>query len=102
MNVKDTTGIFEVTNDDTGETERYERINEVKNPYDAAVLVISGTIEDGQAAPSKTKPGKLEYWDYWREVTIGESPATKKQFLFVEMNSETGWFQIWQGEEFFL
>lgn len=100
--VKDTTGVFEVTDDDTGETVRYERINEVKDPYEAAVLLISETTEDAKAAPSKTKLVKLEYWDYWRDVPIGEGPATKKQFLFVELNSDTGWFQIWQGEEFFL
>lgn len=100
--VKDATGIFEVTNDDTGETERYERINQVKDAYEAAVLVVSETTEDGKAPPKQAKPSKLEYWDYWRETAIGEGPATKKQFLFVEINSATGWFQIWQGEEFFL
>ena len=100
--VKDTTGTFEVTNDDTEEIERFERINEVKDSYEVAVLVISGTTEKGKAAPNKAKPAKLEYWDYWREVPIAEGPATKKQFLFVEMNCDTGWFQIWRGEEFFL
>ena len=24
-----------------------------------------------------------------------------KEFVFVEMNSDTGWFQIWRGREFF-
>lgn len=100
--LKDPSGVFEVKDDDTGEAARYERINEVKDPYAAVVLVVSATTDDGKAAPNKAKAAKLEYWDYWRETTIGEGPATKKQFIFVEMNSDTGWFQIWQGEEFFL
>ena len=100
--VKDTTGVFDVTDDETGGSERFERINAVEDPYEAAVLVISGTTEDGKAAPGKSKPAKLEYWDYWRDAAISEGAATKKRFLFVELNADTGWFQIWIGEEFFL
>lgn len=100
--VKDTTGLFEITDDDTGATERYQRINDVKDSYEAAVLLITGTTEDGKAQPGKAKPMKLEYWDYWRDAPIGDGPATKKEFVFVEMNSDTGWIQIWRGEEIFL
>lgn len=100
--VNDTTGVFEITDDDSGQTEHYTRINEVTGSYETAVLAVAGTAEDGKAQPDKAQPMKLEYWDYWREVPIGESSATKKQFLFIEMNSDTGWFQLWRGEEFFL
>jgi hypothetical protein len=100
--VKDTTGVFEVTDDKTGATEKYTRINDVKDSYEAAVMVVTGTNDDGTAPPGKISAAKIEYWDYWREVAMSGSQTTKKQFLFVEMNSETGWFQLWQGEEFFL
>ena len=43
---------------------------------------------------------KIEYWDYWRDVDIGGG-NTAKEFVFVELNSDTGWFQIWRGREFF-
>lgn len=98
--LKDTTGIFEVRDNDSGTVETYSRINDLKDPYDAAVMVITGTTEGGKAPPGKVTSEKLEYWDYWREIEIGGG-KTAKQYAFVEMNSDTGWFQIWRGTEFF-
>ncbi|MDB6067231.1 MAG: hypothetical protein JWR26_3439 [Pedosphaera sp.] len=99
--VKDTTGVFEITDDKTGDKETYTRINDVKESYEAALLIITATTEDGKAPAGTTKAAKLEYWDYWRDIDIGDGKSAK-QFLFVEMDSATGWFQIWRGAEFFL
>jgi hypothetical protein len=98
--VKDTTGIFKITEDKTGEEETYCRINDLREPYEAAVLVVAATTPDGKGAPGKVSPAKLEYWDYWRDADIGGG-KTAKEFVFVEMNSDTGWFQIWRAREFF-
>ena len=98
--VKDTTGIFETTDDATNVTDTFSRINDLRDPYEAAVLVIKETTSDGHAAPGTSSHMTLEYWDYWRDIEIGGG-NTAKEFLFVEMNSETGWFQIWRGREFF-
>lgn len=100
--VRDTTGLFEISDDDSSATYQYSRINNVRNSYEAAVMKITGTVEDGKASPKKVAPMKLEYWDYWRDAAVADGPATKKQFLFVELNADSGWFQIWLGEEFFL
>ena len=96
--LKDDSGIFEVTDDKSGESQTFSRINEMRTSYEAAVLVIPETTPEGKAA--KTSPLKCEYWDYWRDIPIGES-KTGKEFLFAEMNSDSGWFQIWRGREFF-
>jgi len=98
--VKDTTGLFKVTEDKSGAEEKFSRINELRESYQAAVLVVSGTTPDGKAATGKVSPVKVEYWDYWRDADIGGG-KTAKEFVFVEMNSDTGWFQIWRGREFF-
>jgi hypothetical protein len=98
--VKDTTGLFKVTDDKSGAEAIFSRINDVRESYQAAVLVVSGTTPDGKAAPGKASPAKVEYWDYWRDADIGAG-KTAKEFVFVEMNSDTGWFQIWRGREFF-
>ncbi len=98
--VKDDTGRFEATDDDAGVTDTFERINDLRTSYDAAVLVVSGTTDDGKAPPAQVAHAKVEYWDYWRDADIGGG-NTQKEFLFVEMNKETGWFQIWRGREFF-
>jgi hypothetical protein len=98
--VKDDTGIFEVEDDKTGKKETFTRINDLKESYDAAVLVVKETTADGKAAGGKTQAQKIEYWDYWRDVQLGRG-NTAKEFVFVELNSDTGWFQIWRGREFF-
>jgi len=98
--VKDTTGIFEITDDKSGEKETFTRINDLRESYEAAVLVVTETTPDGKAATGKATPVKLDYWDYWRDQDIGQG-KTAKEFVFVELNSDTGWFQIWRGREFF-
>jgi hypothetical protein len=98
--VKDATGLFKVTEDKTGAETTFARINDLRESYQAAVLVVSETTPDGKAATGKVSPAKIEYWDYWRDADIGGG-KTAKEFIFVEMNSDTGWFQIWRGREFF-
>ena len=96
--VRDSSGTFEVKDDESGDTATFSRINELREAYEAAVLVISETTPDGKAARGKTSAVKLEYWDYWRDLDVA---AGRKEFLFVEMNCDTGWFQIWRGREFY-
>jgi hypothetical protein len=98
--VKDATGLFKVTDDKTGAETTFARINDLRESYQAAVLVVSETTPDGKGATGKVSPAKIEYWDYWRDADIGGG-KTAKEFIFVEMNSDTGWFQIWRGREFF-
>jgi hypothetical protein len=98
--VKDTTGLFKMTDDKSGVEETFSRINDLRESYQAAVLVVSETTPDGKGATGKVSPVKVEYWDYWRDADIGGG-KTAKEFVFVEMNSDTGWFQIWRGREFF-
>jgi hypothetical protein len=98
--VKDTTGLFKMTDDKSGAEETFSRINNLRESYQAAVLVVSETTPDGKGATGKVSPVKVEYWDYWRDADIGGG-KTAKEFVFVEMNSDTGWFQIWRGREFF-
>jgi hypothetical protein len=98
--VKDTTGVFEISDDDSGEKFTFNRINDLRESYQAAVLVVGETTPDGKALINKSSPVKIEYWDYWRDADIGGG-KTVKEFVFVEMNSDTGWFQIWRGREYF-
>jgi len=98
--VKDDTGIFEVKDDASGAVETFRRVNGLRESYEAAVLVATETNAEGKAPPARTSAAKIEYWDYSRETETGGG-KTAKEFLFVEMNSDTGWFQIWRGREFF-
>src|ERR1039458_7547894 len=51
--VKDTTGLFKVTDDKSGAEATFSRINDVRDSYQAAVLVVSGTTPDGKGEPGK-------------------------------------------------
>src|SRR5205823_3508535 len=64
--LKDTTGTFEVKDDKSGATDTFSRINEARDSYEAAVLVVAETTPDGKAVNGKATPVRLEYWDYWR------------------------------------
>jgi hypothetical protein len=98
--VKDTAGLFKVTEHRSGAEETFSRINDLRESYQAVVLVVAETTADGQGVAGKVSPAKVEYWDYWRDADIGGG-KTAKEFVFVEQNSDTGWFQIWRGREFF-
>lgn len=96
--VNDDSKKFNVTDDKTNTTDEYWRINDVSGSYKCDVLVIKGLTADGTADEKSVSRTTVEYWDYWRE-TKDEASLPFKQFVFVNMNSTTGWFQIWKGEE---
>lgn len=98
--VKDDTGVFEMNDEVSGASETFRRINDLRESYLAAVLVVGETTPDGKAVSAKVSPLQIEYWDFWRDADLVDG-ATAKEFVFVEMNRETGWFQIWRGREFF-
>lgn len=85
--VVDTTKKFEVLENGVC-TERYFRINDVQDSYKADLKVVHNKLTNRQ----------VEYWDYWREIkNVASQEFT--QFLFIEMDCESGWFQMWQGVE---
>lgn len=98
--LKDTTGLFEVTDDQSGVKETFSRLNGLLESYPAAVLGVAETTPDGKALPAKSSALKIEYWDSSREVALGGGKSAR-EFLFVEMNSDSGWCQLWRGREFF-
>lgn len=91
--VTDKTKLFEVSLDGVC-TERYYRINDVQDPYRPTVTVV----KEGDKDTEDLQKLNLEYWDYWREEK-DEGGTLFSQFLFVEMNKDDGWFQIWRGQE---
>jgi hypothetical protein len=95
--VTDTTRKFEVI--ENGQvTEEYWRINDVTSSYKAKVSVLKDENKDGRLDEDEVEKMELEYWDYWRDTT-DEVGQPLRQYLFVEMNSANGWFQIWRGHE---
>jgi hypothetical protein len=95
--VKARTGIFQIT--ENGEVkEEFTRINDVRGSYKATVTIIRDDNQDRRVTSDEIEKRRLEYWDYWREISDDAGqPVT--EFLFVEMDTEDGWFEIWRGKE---
>ncbi len=95
--LKDDTGKFQML--DNGQvTAEFFRINDVREPYRARVTVVADTDHDKKVGRDEVGHAELEYWDYARQTTTPAGlPAV--EYLFVEMDKETGWFQIWRGGE---
>ncbi len=95
--VTDDTKKFQVL-EDGKVTEEFYRINDVTGSYKSQVVIVEDADHDKQASPDEVAREEIEYWDYWRETKEGNGPAFN-EFLFVEMNTGNGWFQLWRGRE---
>jgi len=78
-------GILEIKDDQGQILARYERLHGLRDPYRADVLVLAA---DGQR--------RHESYDYW---DFGRNQDGRDEFYFVEMNAETGMFQMWRAVE---
>jgi hypothetical protein len=95
--VNDTTRKFQVLQDGRV-TEEFVRVNAITEPYRAEVALMRDTNHDGTVDRDEVEISRLEYWDYWREDR-SEAGLPVRQYLFVEKDADTGWFQIWRGHE---
>jgi hypothetical protein len=83
------------TNEDGVETGRYWRIVEGVGSYKTTAKIVTDKNENTEDPFGKLS---VEYWDYWREFK-DEAGADTKEYLFVEMEKENGFFTIWKGLE---
>jgi hypothetical protein len=95
--VNDTTKKFQVL--ENGQVqEEYVRIHDVGHSYKAVVAVVKDANQDKKVKKDEVERLRLEYWDYGREVKDAAGQPLR-QYLFVEMDRDNGWFQIWRGHE---
>jgi hypothetical protein len=92
--VRDDTGKFVVDDAEARLHEEYWRVEDVRQSYHANVTKLHRESKD--SAP-QVSHSHLEYWDYWRDTEVDGVKVT--QYLYVEMDADTGWFQIWRGME---
>ena len=84
----DNTGKFQIDYDDKP-SDVFPRCGNVRGSYKATTATVG---KDG-----KTQNSGVEYWDFSRMMT--QDGAEVEQYLFVEMNTESGWFELWKGNE---
>lgn len=87
---------FVVSDNQGVEIAKYWRINDVKNSYHASLKIVNEENDNNPDAMF-LRDG-IEYWDYWREHP-DEAGQIVKEYLFVEMETDNGYFTIWKGEE---
>ncbi|HJT78124.1 MAG TPA: hypothetical protein VJ739_13050, partial [Gemmataceae bacterium] len=73
-------------------------LNDVTDSYKAQVAVLEDTDHDNRVGAGEVERLQIEYWDYGREVQ-DEAGQPVQEYLFVEMDCRSGWFQLWQGIE---
>jgi hypothetical protein len=74
-------------NSDDGE-EKYWRVGGVKDTQKCKVAIIT---------EGNVKEMKMDYWDFSR-MTQDEAKQEFEQFLFVEMDKDSGQFEMWRGQ----
>lgn len=76
----------------------YWRVNEVEAPWECTVKHISDLDGDGEVEMEEVEDAAMTYWDFWRE-TEDDGGNKVLEFYIVEMDNDSGWFQIWVGKE---
>lgn len=96
----DDTGIFQVDHEDR-EPDRFWRPGEEGNylldSYKFRGKSLNDKDNSGKVDASEVKSFSIGSWDYSRETDFDGVAA--EEFLFVEKNSDSGWFQIWRGPQ---
>lgn len=95
--VKDTTKKFQILQDGQV-TAEFTRLHDLSEPYHAEVTVLADDNQNHRIDRDEVKTVRLDYWDYARDVPDAAGQI-RKEYLFVEMDTGDGWFQIWRGME---
>jgi hypothetical protein len=95
--VRDTTKKFQILQDGKI-TAEFMRLHDLSEPYHAEVTVLVDEDQNKRIDRDEVKTIKVDYWDYARDVPDAAGQP-EKEYLFVEMDKDTGWFQIWRGKE---
>src|SRR5262249_35203615 len=95
--LKDKSGLFQIRED--GEVkEEFSRMYGLKSPYKATVSYLRDINQNHKVERDEIDTLELKYWDYSRETT-DEAGQPMDEYLFIEMDGETGWIQMWRGTE---
>lgn len=83
---------FVVTDEDV--KFEYFRLNEVEIAYKSRYKTFKDDY--GKVVANESENSKVTFWDFSRDA------ANTKEYLFVQMEENSGWFQIFKGSEILL
>ncbi len=96
--LRDPSGIFRIENDGKVEAE-FTRLHGLREPYQAVVTILADENADGRVAKDEVEVKQIEYWDFERDAADAAGQP-EKEYVFVELDTKDGWFQIWRGRAF--
>jgi hypothetical protein len=91
----DATGEFEI---DWNGKRTYFRIGDLKTPHLVNATLLEDLDANGIVEDDELRQQQFEYWDFHTELS-DEAGQKYVEYLFVERNTEDGFFQIWRGSE---
>jgi hypothetical protein len=95
--LNDKSGLFQIRED--GEVkEEFTRMYGLKTPYKATVSYLRDINQNHKVERDEIDTLELKYWDYSRQIA-DQAGQSVEEYLFVEMDGETGWIQMWRGTE---
>lgn len=74
------------------------RVNDIELPYDCDVDIVKDENHDGEVEDDEVESHKLTLWDFWRVISA-EGGDDVTEYLFVEIDQEDGWTELFTGEE---
>ena len=95
--LNDKSGLFQIRQDGVVK-EEFQRVFGLKSPYQATVSYLRDVNQDHRIERDEIDTLELKYWDFSRQIK-DEAGQPLEEFLFVEMDGQTGWIQIWRGCE---
>jgi hypothetical protein len=96
--LRDPSGLFRIEHEGKVEAE-FTRLHGLREPYKAAVTILADENADGKVAKDEIDVKRIEYWDFERDAADAAGQP-EKEYLFVELDSNDGWFQIWRGKSY--
>ena len=95
--LNDPSGLFQIRDNDVVK-EEFQRLHGLKTPYQAMVSYLRDINQDHRIERDEIDTLELKYWDYSRQIK-DEAGQPLDEYLFIEMDGETGWIQMWRGCE---
>ena len=95
--LNDKSGLFQIRQDGVVK-EEFERLHGLRSPYQATVSYLRDINQNHHIERDEIDTLELKYWDFSRGIK-DEAGQPLDEYLFVEMDGETGWIQIWRGGE---
>lgn len=102
-NVLTTETEFNIDSDPEGnplpEQLKFWRVDDVRDSYSADLAEMADKNGDGTVQQEELNHSKIEYWDYHRDKVTSQGEPAGREYVWVEMDSNTHYFTLLCGTD---